>query len=138
MDQITYRPLIRTQSDVERMWRRLMSPLGFSTSSLWVVFIEDRRPLPRITEFEDLPAAPDDAIAAGLTRALENLATPQTSLAFLRTRPGGGSPGADDLAWARVLYAVGNRARIQLETIHLAHDHEVLPIPVDSVIGPPR
>ena len=138
MDQTTFRPVIRTQSDVERLWRRLMSPLGFSSSSLWMVFIESRRPLPQITEVENLPAAPDDTVADGLVRALENLATPHASLAFLRTRPGSGSPDACDLAWARTLYAVGNRAQIELETIHLAHDHDVLPIPMDSVLSSPH
>ena len=40
MNQIPFRPVVRAQSDVEEMWRRLMSPLGFTSSSLWIVFIE--------------------------------------------------------------------------------------------------
>lgn len=134
MDKTPYRPVIRSQADLEQMWRRLMTPLGFSTCSLWSVFIEDDRPLPQITEFTDLPESPDDEIADRLGSVLENLATPQISLAFLRSRPGGGRPDPSDLAWARSLYAVGKLAGMRLETIHLAHDHDVVPLPMDDVL----
>ena len=134
MDKTTFRPLIRTQADLEGMWRRLMTPLGFSSRSLWIALIEDERPLPQLTELCDLPESPDDDTTEALGRLLENLATPQFSLAFLQTRPGIGRPDVHDLAWARSLYAVGNRARLRLETIHLAHDDDVVPMPMDDVL----
>jgi hypothetical protein len=135
MDKTTFRPVIRTQSDLEELWRRLMSPLGFSSRSLWTVLVEDERPLPQITEFTEMPEAPDDEIAERLVEVLEDLATPQISLAFLCSRPGAGRPDSTDLAWARTLYSVGNRAGVRLETIHLAHDHDVVPMPMDDVLG---
>jgi hypothetical protein len=137
VDKTPFSPRLRTQSDVEQMWRRLMSPLGFSSPSLWMAFIDDERPLPQITEFTEMPDSPGDEIAQSLALVLENLATPQMSCAFLRTRPGGGRPGPHDLAWARTLYGVGALAQMRLATIHLAHDHDVLPIAVDDLLAEP-
>jgi hypothetical protein len=137
VNETPFSPLLRTQSDVEELWRRLMSPLGFSSPSLWLVVIEDERPWPRIMEFSDLPASPSDEVAAGMVRALENLAAPNICCAFLRTRPGHGRPDADDLAWAETLYRAGRSASVRLAVVHLAHDHDVLPLALDDLRAEP-
>lgn len=132
-----YRPVIRTQADVERMWRRLMSPLGFASYSVWLVVVEGLRPIPQVTEFHDSPATPDDGCAEALARAIESLARPHISLAFLRSRPGGGRPDRSDLAWAKTLHDVGRRTGLPLQVIHLAHDDDVVPLAMDDLVAEP-
>ena len=132
-----YRPLLRTQSDVEEMWRRLMAPLGFSSASLWMVVVEGERPVPRILEVVDLGEPPDSDEVDAFAAVLASLAGPGTRLALLRSRPGGGRPDPTDLAWARALYEAGRRAGACLEMVHLAHDHDVLPITADDLMAEP-
>ena len=40
MNKPPFRPTIRTQADLEKAWRHLMSPLGFSGYSIWMMVIE--------------------------------------------------------------------------------------------------
>jgi hypothetical protein len=137
MSEIPFRPELRTQADVERMWRRLMEPLGFGSFSLWMVVIEGDRPMPQVMEFAEMPVAPEEGDAESLGVFLEGLAAPDTRFAFLRSRPGGGRPDADDRAWAHALYAAGRRAGARLEVVHLAHDHDVVPMTVDDLMAEP-
>jgi hypothetical protein len=132
-----FRPVLRTQSDVEGMWRRLMTPLGFSSASLWMVVIDGERPVPRILEVVELGEPPDADETESFARVLETLAGPDTRIALLRSRPGGGRPDATDRAWARALYEAGRRAGARLEMIHLAHDHDVLPLTADDLMAEP-
>jgi hypothetical protein len=138
MPQTPLRPVIRTQADLEQLWRRLMSPLGFGSCSVWLVVVDGERPTSHVVEFARTPSHPEDGSAEVLARALENLAGPNISFAFLRSRPGGGRPDADDLAWAHTLYDVGRRTGVPLHTVHLAHNHDVLPVAVDDLIAQPR
>jgi hypothetical protein len=135
MTESPFLPLLRTQADVEQMWRRLMSPLGFSGCSLWLVVIEGEHPVPKVMEFAEMPMAPEDGDVEALAEVLGYLAGPGTRLAFLRSRPGGGRPDASDRGWARALYDAGRRAGATLEVIHLAHDHDVLPLTADDLIA---
>ncbi len=130
-----FRPVLRTQSDVEQMWRRLMSPLGFSSASLWMVVIEGERPVPHILEIVELGEPPDSGEIDSFAGMLAPLADPDTRFALLRSRPGGGRPDATDQAWARALYEAGRRAGARLEMIHLAHDHDVLPLTADDLMA---
>jgi hypothetical protein len=128
-------PTLHTQSDVEAMWRRLMSPLGFGSPSLWMVVIEGDRPVPKILEIVELGEPPDSDEVESFAQLLEGLADPDTRFALLRSRPGGGRPNADDRAWASSLYEAGRRAGARLEVIHLAHDHDVLPLTADDLMA---
>lgn len=128
-------PTLHTQTDVEQMWRRLMTPLGFAAASLWMVVIEGERPVPSILEIVELGEPPDDEDVAAFAKLLEHLAEPDTRFALLRSRPGGGRPDADDRAWARALHEAGRRAGARLEVIHLAHDHDVLPLTADDLMA---
>lgn len=132
-----YRPLLRTQADVENMWRKLMAPLGFAAASLWMVTIEGQRPVPRILEVVDLGDPPDADQVEAFAGMLAPLAGPDIRIALLRSRPGGGRPDATDRAWALALYEAGRRAGVCLEMIHLAHDHDVLPLTADDLMAEP-
>jgi hypothetical protein len=128
-------PTLRTQSDVETMWRRLMTPLGFGSPSLWMVVIEGDRPVPKILEIVELGEPPDSEEVESFAKLLAGLADPGTRFALLRSRPGGGRPNADDRAWASSLYEAGRLAGARLEVIHLAHDHDVLPLTADDLMA---
>jgi hypothetical protein len=130
-----FRPVVATQADVEQMWRRLMQPLGFSGFSLWLVIIESDRPVPKIMEFTELPDSPDDEDTEALAKLLALVATPDTRFAFLRSRPGGGRPSSGDRAWALALYDAGRRGGACIDVVHLAHDHDVLPLTADDLMA---
>ena len=137
MTEEPFRPRVRTQSDLEQMWRRLMSPLGFSSHTLWMVVIEDDRPVPQVIEIVEADEAPVEEDAVAFARVLERLAQPELRFAFLRSRPGGGRPDPTDRAWARALAEAGRRAAAAVDVVHLAHDHDVLPIAVDDLLAEP-
>lgn len=129
------RPVITTQAELEQMWRRLMTPLGFSGCSLWMVIVEDDRAVPKILEFTELPDSPDVEDTESMAGFLALLAAPGTRFAFLRSRPGSGRPTAGDRAWAVALYEAARRSGAHLDVVHLAHDHDVLPLPMDELIA---
>lgn len=129
---------VETQRDLEELWRDLMSPLGFGATSLWLMpLAPDGRPLGALSELADLPAHPgrDGADRLGfLVRALVSDPSLPTGLrlAWLLTRPGSGVRDADR-AWALTVTAAGRRAGVETEVVHLAHDHDVLPLPADEL-----
>jgi hypothetical protein len=133
-----FRPVVRTQADLEATWRRLMEPLGFSRHSLWIMLIEpDDRPLPHLVEIDDahhLPPDLDHDEFGHFARHLVDDLAPGGRLAILRSRPGGGGPDADDLGWARALVGACRRAGVPTEVVHLATDTDLLPLPLD-VLG---
>jgi hypothetical protein len=137
MTEEPFRPLIRTQLDLERMWRRLMSPLGFRGHTLWMVVVQDDRPVPQVMEIVEAGHPPQAADVESFAGLLERLAMPGLRFAFLRSRPGRGGPDADDRAWARALHDAGRRSGAVVDVIHLAHDDDVLPIALDDLLAAP-
>ena len=138
MDQ-PFAPVIRSQADLEAAWRHLMEPLGFGGHSVWMMFIQaDRTPLPQITEIEDCVDPPSEREEAGLTRMLVSLRSEMRGgerVVFLRSRPGRGGPGPDDLAWARSLYDACRAAEVETDVVHLATDDLLVPLPMDDVLA---
>lgn len=132
-----YPPLIRTQADLERLWRTLMQPLGFGDHSLWVMVLDvTGRPVPVLTEIAEIGAAPDRDGARGLAAFLHDVVAEQAPggrLALLRTRPGRGRARPDDLAWAAALYEACAAAEVPTDVVHLATDDDVVPLPMDAV-----
>jgi Asp-tRNA(Asn)/Glu-tRNA(Gln) amidotransferase A subunit family amidase len=99
----------------------------------------DRGRAPGATDPRDRAARrpPEDDEIDAYAGVLAPLAVGGTRFALLRTRPGGGRPDANDRAWARALYDAGRRAGAHLEVIHLAHDHDVLPLAMDDLLAEP-
>lgn len=131
-----FRPVIRSQADLETAWRHLMQPLGFDSPSLWLMVVcDDDRPLPQLTELartNPLPTEQDrDALAHLMPLVARSI--PGVRLAFLRSRPGAGSPDDSDRAWAELLYDVAREAGVACEVVHVATDETVAPVPMDSV-----
>ena len=129
---------INSQSDLEQAWRALMEPLGFSRTSLWILFVHpDGRLHKTLIEVPapDAMVAPDPT-APELLDLLEEWTTdhvPGGRVAFLRTRPGRGGLDRSDRLWAAALYAAARVAGVPCEVVHAANDDRLLPVPLDEI-----
>ncbi|MFT3874282.1 MAG: hypothetical protein QM714_16825 [Nocardioides sp.] len=137
---MTYRPVITSQADLERVWRHLMQPLGFSRESLWFMFLDSSgAAVPQLTQLEQAEEPPDRETAAAMTQHLAGLAREVAGqggrVAFLRSRPGGGGPTARDRSWANTLAEGCREADLPCEVFHLATDHDIIPMPYDELIA---
>ena len=133
-----FRPVVRSQSDLESVWKHLMGPhsidQGFGGHSLWLLVIDsDDRPFPQITEITGAVEPPDDEMVSSIATFLDGLADEGRRFAFLRSRPGHGGLTDHDRAWARSLYDAGRRAGVPLEVVHRACDHDLVAVPMDEV-----
>ena len=141
MSETPYAPVIRTQSDLEEVWRHLMGPLGFGGHSLWLMFLRaDGTPLPHLSQVEDCvrpPAPAEQASFVALLRTLRSEMRKGERIVFLRSRPGRAVPLPDDLAWARLLYDACRVAGVETDVVHLATDEALLPLPMDQVLDEP-
>lgn len=136
-DTGAYRPTITTQADLERLWRVLMRPLGFTETSLWAMLVDaDGRPVPTLTEITELADLPDPGETRSMAAFLGDLLAehgPGGRVALLRTRPGRGRARPEDLAWAAALHAALDAAGVPAHVVHLATDDQVLPMPLDAL-----
>lgn len=134
-----YRPLIRSQADLEQVWLHLLRPLGFGAPSLWLLLIgPDDRLTSVITEITELPPTMDAEMGERLAELLSQLLRehpPGCRWAFLRSRPGTGGVDDADRTWAAALYAMCRDHDISNDVVHLATDDSVRPIPLDDVSG---
>ena len=114
---------IRTQSDLEALWRGLMGELGFSRTSLWLMMLEaDGTPVPTLLPIDGIPTRPTDAVE-GLTGLLLGLVPPGGSVAFLLTRPGVDGPlTPSERAWTRALEIVSRNVGGAAWPVHRAND----------------
>ena len=118
---------IRTQADLERHWRMLMGPLGFSERLIWMQLLDrDGRCTPLITQIGELPRLPTGQDEDGLTQILEHFADDDASMVFLLTRPGRRGMSASDLAWARMVRNAARRAGMKVWPVHRANDDELV------------
>lgn len=137
MDQ-PYRPTVRTQADLEEVWRRLMGPGGFERRSVWLLRVDaDQRAIPMIAEITDCEDRPEPPLADQIGELLRSLdrEDPGGSFAFLLTRPGVGLD-EDDRTWGRCLLAAGEAAGVRLEMLHLTTDAGTQPLPPDELMSP--
>jgi hypothetical protein len=131
---VPFRPVVRSQSDLEAVWKELGGPWGFGGHSLWLLVIDaDDRPFPQITEITEAFEPPDDGMVDSLAAFIGELSKDGDRFAFLRSRPGHGGLTANDRAWARALYEAGRRAGVPLEVVHRACDHDLVAVPMDEV-----
>jgi hypothetical protein len=129
---------ITTQADLEQVWRRLMEPLGFTRTSLWIVFLHaDGVPLKTLIEVP-VPARmtapdPDAPQLLDLLEEWTSSRVPGGRVAFLRTRPGRGGLDQSDRRWAAALYAAARTAVVPCEVVHVANDDMLVPVPLDEL-----
>ncbi len=140
-DDRVFRPRIRSQAGLEQLWRVLLEPLGFAGHSVWLMAIDRTgRPVPELLEVADVGRAPgprSTPLLAAFVRDQVARLAPGGRAALLRSRPGGGRAGPDDLAWASVLHAACAAAGVPAEVVHLATDEDVRPVPLDALLAPP-
>lgn len=111
--------VIRTPTELSRLWQDLMGEGGFARRSVWLLFLgPDGRPEPVIVPIDDIPVRPDARLVDALGVIVGDLiATREVdSVALLLTRPGRGEMSEDDRRWARALLAVSRRWPIHLAT----------------------
>ena len=139
MDETPFAPVIRSQSDLEEVWRKLMGPLGFGGHSVWLMFVQpDGTPLPHLTQIEECvrpPTPPERANFVALLKTLRAEMTAGERVVFLRSRPGRAAVLPDDLAWARSLYDACRAAGVETDVVHLATDEALVPLPMDEVLA---
>jgi len=104
-DGMTTRPneiVVRTDADLEQMWRLVMGRKGPGQRSLWMVLLDEEGQLqPVIVPIDDVPLRPDsmEAELAEVITGLRDLGEP----ALLLSRPGPGGMTEEDRQWGRVL-----------------------------------
>jgi hypothetical protein len=111
--------VVRTPTDLYRLWQDLMGDGGFGRRSVWLLFLSaDGRPEPVIVPIDDIPARPNARLVDALGSIVRDLVhTGEVdSVALLLSRPGRSDMCEDDRGWARALVAVSRRWPIHLAT----------------------
>jgi hypothetical protein len=127
-------PPVRSQTDLHRMWRSLMGPLGFGGRSLWLAVLDEHgRPTPRLLQVDEMPPRPDPEMQASLVRIVSSMAEGAGQVVFLVSRPGSDGLTPDDLAWASMLQTAARRAGIPVWPVHRANDCALLVITPDDL-----
>jgi hypothetical protein len=128
---------VRTQADLEQLWRSLVEPLGFAGGALWVLGIgADDLPTRVLMEIRDegFEPTPDEASSFGAFLAHLAPDVPVgTRWAFLRCRPGHGGPRAADRELVAALVAGCRAAGVATDVAHLATDDTLVPLPYDEL-----
>jgi len=132
----TYRPILRTQADLDAAWRHLIGAFTFEGRSIWLMTIEaDQRPFPHLTEFSGLDELPGTRflrqLAGVLRRVFEEI--PPDRLAFLISRPGADGVRPADRAWALALHELARDLSLGSDVVHLATDRDIVPLPLDAL-----
>lgn len=133
-------PPIRSQSDLERHWRALMGPLGFSKRTLWLMFVApDGATVGRLTQIDLVPARPVQRLLDQLLRTcaemVEHDLPAGTTVAFLRSRPGRGPVDDEDVAWASGLLSAARTVGVPCEPVHVANDERLVVVAPDHLTG---
>jgi hypothetical protein len=117
---------VRTDRDLDRIWRALMGPLGFRTRRLWILLLDaDDRPVPQVTQIDDIPYEIDARLCEPVMHMclhlLESI-VPGGSVAILFSRPGQNSMSQGDRELARALHTAASDTDVALRPTHFAND----------------
>lgn len=117
---------MRSLDDLERHWRSIKGPWGFSEPQLFCqLFAADGTLLPQIMNITDCPSEPDALLLENLfgimTEVLADFA-PGGSFAAMFARPGDAQCREADRVWARKITAAGAKAPIDVWPVYLATD----------------
>ena len=127
-------PPIRSQTDLHRMWRSLMGPLGFGGRSLWIAVLDEHgRPTPRLLQVDEMPPRPDPEIQRGLVTVVSSVVENAGQVAFLLSRPGEDGLTDEDRAWATMLQDVERQAGAPVWPVHMANDRALVVIAPDDL-----
>ncbi|MRJ77982.1 hypothetical protein GEV29_15690 [Aeromicrobium sp. SMF47] len=119
-------PPLRVVADLDRFWRSLKGPWGFTRPQLWCVMLGPEGEWTSVfMKIEDCPDRPDPAMVRSLFGTLTSVVldhAPGGSLALMYARPGPDDHRADDRCWARGLDDAGRRAPVDVWPVFLAND----------------
>lgn len=119
-------PDVHTPAELERVWRRLIEPLGFGSRQIFAILLDrDGRVLPSIVNVTDCPAAPDGQMLVHLARSLRTTldeTDPGGSCALLWARPSHAGTRASDLIWIRAITAAMAMQSLGEWPLHTADD----------------
>ncbi len=119
-------PDVRTQLDLEAVWRRLIEPLGFGSRQIFAILLgRDGEVIPSVVNVTDCPAAPDEDVLAKLACALRTVldeVDPEGSCALLWARPTSAGTRGSDLTWSRAMVAAAATHSLGDWPIHTADD----------------
>lgn len=128
---------LRTQQDLEDLWRMLMGDLGFVQPQLWLAVLDaEHRATGILTKIEQLPALPEATTTRNLIGVCDSLLEeqfPGGSVAFLYCRPGPGPIIARDLAWGRGLLTAARQADVPCRPVHFACDDVLQVMSLDDL-----
>ncbi len=131
------RLVVRRQTDLQRLWELLMSPLGFSRRALWMTVVDrSGRPLPQLVEVEELPDGEAAREVHGLFHVLVGALgndRHHLGVAFLVVRPGRAQLHEDDRRLAAALLEGARAAGLVCHPVHVAGDDRVLPVTPDDL-----
>jgi hypothetical protein len=120
--------VIRTNADLEPMWRLVMGREGPGLRSLWMLLLDEGgRPLPVAVPIDRVPLLPDSMAdgPAEVLSGVRNLGDP----VLLLSRPGPGHLTEADRQWGRVLVPL-TRWAVYLYTpsgLHVMAPDDLLP-----------
>jgi len=129
---------VRTDADLLRHWRALMSAGGFTQRSLWTIWFDERGDsLPIIVPIDDVPERPDDQLVDNLISTLGQIIdeSEASTAAVLLSRPGDPRKGAGDLVWARALLASARRQGVPMWPVHLATANQIQAFTPDDLVA---
>ena len=130
-------PPVRAVADLDRLWRSLKGPWGFSRPQVWCVVLGPVGEWTSILlKIEDCPERPDVEQVANLLGVLTSVvldSVPGGSVALLYARPGGDDQRAGDRLWARELDAAGRRVPVDVWPVFLANDDRVRIVAPDDL-----
>jgi hypothetical protein len=119
-------PAVHTPADLERVWRRLIEPLGFGTRQIFAILLDrDGGVFRSIVNVTECPAAPDGQMLVSLARSLRTAlddADPDGSCAVLWARPSHAGTRASDIEWARAITAAMSMHSLGDWPVHTADD----------------
>lgn len=122
-------PPIRSLDDLDRYWRSIKGPWGFSAPQIFCTVLGPGGEVaPLVVNVGDLPDLPDPDgprhLLDSLTQVVDEHA-PGGSTALMFARPGADVLSEADRAWARGLTDAGRRASIDVWPVFLANDIRV-------------
>ena len=128
---------IHNNADLLALWQKLMGPWGFSSRTLWLVFLDEGgRTMQVIVPIEDVPPMPERHAIDSLRQMVGDLVTTGGvgSVPMLLSRPGPASMRAGDRAWACALRD-GLGPQLCPWPIHFATKGNVRPFAPDDLIA---
>jgi hypothetical protein len=128
---------IRSAADLTSRWATVLDPPIFGARSLWLMwFGADGRMLPVVVPVDDVPAVPEESMAAGLLQIHAGVVAEHLDgeghLALALCRPGRPQASQDDERWAARLHTALDDELDGTWSLHLAAGGRV-----SQLVAPP-